>query len=539
MDNLVFRGKDEKEQEGVKNLLEKERAEGAKLVENELEKTDNDLRIIEKVNDILGELFDKLGLPPPEGMDPDRVHFFDKEGLLKRADGNASTLAHYHPPKKEIDVNIGAIESDYKELAVILHEGIHYHSFQKFEKRDSIDEGPYAMPYRVGYHLTSEKWSLAEGGLKRFNEGLVDAMTHHLLLERREELESEFDILLKDFPEVADIPYGYYAKIIESICTQVAEFKGSTPEEVRDTLFRGEFTGEMMHLRDIEKVYGKEALRVLVALDNPDEELRHGVKQLVSKFFASSDPQERDLLKEKILSISDFNQDDYLSKREIKKLKAEVTEKVKKLEGVTDIDGMPAYEGFEEAALILSCESPFLNPNGTESLGSSEGFIDQMPAVPWIDLKARHDLWEYEEEYKIFETLKEKFNFEREDLEYVANEEGHPLWEVMRKEVSNPEMIDDFRYRIKTLVIEQNNLELIIDDFYKNEGKPKKEDERVRVQPSRRMTAWRIRNGSDEDYQADSSQMEAEEVAALAERVKRYQKEMKRFEDQLKRRYYM
>lgn len=71
-------------------------------------------------------------------------------------------------------------------------------------------------------------------------------------------------------------------------------------------LKKGLFTGEMMHLRDIERTFGENSLRILGSWvptdddDNPDKVA--GYKKIY-KFFATDDAAEREKLRQELLLV--------------------------------------------------------------------------------------------------------------------------------------------------------------------------------------------------------------------------------------------
>jgi len=62
--------------------------------------------------------------------------------------------------------------------------------------------------------------------------------------------------------ENKDIFYNLPLEILEIVLEKIAKNNKEKPEQVWQRFKKGFFTGEMMHLRDVEKTFGKGALRV-------------------------------------------------------------------------------------------------------------------------------------------------------------------------------------------------------------------------------------------------------------------------------------
>jgi hypothetical protein len=84
-------------------------------------------------------------------------------------------------------------------------------------------------------------------------------------------------------------------EIVEIIIQKVAEKKGEDRELVWQRFKRGLFSGEMMHLRDIEETFGKGSLRILASLESEDVPVA-----MVKKYFESENETEKNAIAREI-----------------------------------------------------------------------------------------------------------------------------------------------------------------------------------------------------------------------------------------------
>jgi hypothetical protein len=76
--------------------------------------------------------------------------------------------------------------------------------------------------------------------------------------------------------------------------------KGETKEDVWKRFKRGEFTGEMMHLRDVETAFGAHSLEILAMMESRKFNKR------ILKYFSTKDLIERERIGKKIISWAKF-----------------------------------------------------------------------------------------------------------------------------------------------------------------------------------------------------------------------------------------
>jgi hypothetical protein len=273
-------------EKAVREEIDRKKEVGAKILEGETKKTQKQLKLIELVNLYLQDEFKKLGIATIAPFPPHRFHFL-KPTVFAQHFPNHKTVAFYKSlPEDGIYVYDDTFEG-WDELDIcstIIHETIHALSHQKYFaslKEQSLKQ------YRVGYGIEhpKDKHSHFDG----FVEAITTKLENELYHKHEEELVSELKLEPKGIPKVLDI-YDYYVETIGVIIGKVAEIKNENPEKVWERFKRGLFTGEMMHLRDIERAFGNESLRVLAALGiSKDNEENEQLAILVRDYFETND----------------------------------------------------------------------------------------------------------------------------------------------------------------------------------------------------------------------------------------------------------
>src|SRR3989344_2351043 len=122
---------------------------------------------------------------------------------------------------------------------------------------------------RVGYLQINTNDSGTHEHLRGFNEGIVEALAQEWSSKHREKIKALLHVDDADFEHPilqARNSYGTEQKVANAIAEGIAGAKQETPETVHRRLARGHFTGEMMHLRDIDTAFGKGSLRLLAAI---------------------------------------------------------------------------------------------------------------------------------------------------------------------------------------------------------------------------------------------------------------------------------
>lgn len=295
---LIHGVKNEEERADVTEALN-EWAENARVpLEGEQPKTEEELKMIQIINSFIAEEFERLGVRESFiPIDPEQVHLlswnvFEKKygKTLVFGSANSGTQAIYI--NKDFDPSPNAI------FARIFHEMLHLASHQKFYFNR---ETHVIQDYRVGYGQTNQE---EEDEFRGFNEFLTDAAVFSIWGRHIGDLNAGLSFT-ED--EANNTPLAYftrYMSLFREILFRVAEKRNETPGETADRFTKGMFTGEMMHLRDIEKIYGENALRVLSLLGKKDvsKDEMENVDQKVKEYFHETDEGKRKAIAEELLT---------------------------------------------------------------------------------------------------------------------------------------------------------------------------------------------------------------------------------------------
>jgi hypothetical protein len=272
---------------------------------NEVKKTGEEIETIKKIEtDVNRELVD-LGLKPDYQINPDQVHIV----LTKSTSPFHFTAGRHNALKPGIVLNrengqtlyvklmckiISLFRpvrttADIKELEVptLTHESVHDRSFHKYRVTEDKNSTTKVDDYRVGYHINAdEPENVWFGG---FNEAVTDRTMEDIINRDKDANEEKFQTRSK---------YKFNLEIVDKIAEKIAAVKGETKEEVWKRIKRGQFTGEMMHLRDIEKTFGPGSLRVLASMPTV---VRKYHKKLFKTYFETDDEKVKKKIAKEIL----------------------------------------------------------------------------------------------------------------------------------------------------------------------------------------------------------------------------------------------
>jgi len=270
--NKVVKGQD-LEKEKAENFLCHFKNSPINFKEDGLEKTAEEIKVLNDFNDFLGEEFEEMNLPFKD-VPQDRIIFLNSESFDKLGEKEFKT-ALYDNYNNVIVANHGYEEWESKRLfwyKAILHEMIHFVSFQKNLLIKKEDNRTQINNLRVGYRGRGKE--VKNDIFKGFNEGMTDLIVMDILKKHKEELALDFNISKEEEEEFISTKKQFYeyAFFINDLIKRIAEKTDKDEGEVWKKMKEGCFTGEMMHLREIERVLGKDSLKILSRLGYSDEE---------------------------------------------------------------------------------------------------------------------------------------------------------------------------------------------------------------------------------------------------------------------------
>ncbi len=284
---------DEKEREKIAAHFEESFREGLEPVAGEIEKSGEVLRYVEKINGYLNEELKVLGLEEVQ-LDARRIHILPTDDFKKEFP-HAEANGVYRDSADGVYVKQD--KSRLQAYKSLLHEVVHQISFRSVYGNPETRQ-TYVL--RNGY--TNEQPN--EEGHEHFrglNEAVVDSIVKEILNKHAHELIKEFSINEEEQHESVNY-YSEFMEILNTVMDKIAEKNGENRETVWERFKKGEFTGKMMHMRDVERTFGKGALRVLAALGSGTKHMRY--PKMIEKmkgYFQSDDEAEKERIAKEIL----------------------------------------------------------------------------------------------------------------------------------------------------------------------------------------------------------------------------------------------
>ncbi len=274
------------EAELAEGFLRECREKGMQPIEGELQKTEEDKQMIAEVNAIIRSESKVFGIEL-ETIEQDSVHFLPAE-ICKRM-GLYETGGAYDPKFGRILLNDELLKDKGRRISAVLHESLHAISHHKFFL---CDDGAIEN-YRVGYQNkpTHQEYQWFEG----FNEAVLCVFQNLLLDIHSDELNKKFGFTEEDITHIKKWR-SIYEESLWSMIHKIADYKGESLYTTANRFVKGHFTGEMLHLKDIEKVYGPKSLRILAMLDDGHDSRPEQVllRNMVLKYFSVEDASQRE-----------------------------------------------------------------------------------------------------------------------------------------------------------------------------------------------------------------------------------------------------
>ncbi len=295
-----FEKSEPSEQEDVLAALQAQKDRGKERIPNEREKTPEELELIKKVNGFFVEDFAELGLPTPRPVSPKQFHFVANSTVndgYSHMDPMSCSATISQPEEQRVgDPNIVIMNS----IKGLIHEATHLYAITKSyynKKKKNV------VSYRTGYHVTNQQTgSTLQERLRAFNEGVVDKSALGMLGGHIDDLAPIYNLDPEKMKRASVGGYNH-VHLVNDIIVGVSKKTGESAYDVWKRIRRGQYTGEMMHLRDIEKAYGQGSLEVLdSAIADAKTDAEKERNQKVFSYFKAESPKERETLKQEILS---------------------------------------------------------------------------------------------------------------------------------------------------------------------------------------------------------------------------------------------
>lgn len=264
--NFVGPGRTDKEESLASFSIAQKRVEANRFHESELEKTPEERAAIELLSSLLQEEFQGLEIAEIPEIRENRFHIMTDEWFDKNRP--KWLMGNYFPFEDSAFFCRGRFETPLQLYKTMFHEGVHAVSHQKHW----LDvPGKRVNEYRVGYQVANTaKRGEEHTHLEAFNEGVTEMTVEHMFHKYRQDIMEKFSVSTSDLKD-SKFSYPLFRGVVNNICEGLASYENDEnirPMQVWERIKRGQFTGEMMHLRDIERTYGRGALKILDALQS-------------------------------------------------------------------------------------------------------------------------------------------------------------------------------------------------------------------------------------------------------------------------------
>lgn len=271
---------------------------GREPIEGEEPKTEKEKQIIQMVNLFLVQEFERLEIEEPFiPILPEQIHLLSREVYKTKTEREDTSHGFAVPTAQAVCINKNS-SSQKSFFATVFHEMVHLASHQKYSVHP---ENKKVQMYRIGYGVINQE---GKDKFRGFNEFLTDAVVYEIWRRHIDELQEKLSFTKEEVNSISLSYFNKYKGLFRGIITQMAENGEQKPQEIADRILKGMFTGEMMHLRDIKKVYGENALEILSLLGKRDvlKDEAETIDKKVTEYFHETDEGKRKAIAEELLT---------------------------------------------------------------------------------------------------------------------------------------------------------------------------------------------------------------------------------------------
>ena len=268
------------------------------IFDDEIEKTEEEIRFIEKANQYIQKELEALGIHDYHKLEPGSFCFVDREKLFPE-DTKRDVVGLYNPQTNIIFYNKRGCDK-FDMYYLLIHEMVHAASFHKFHiALERNAPGVRITQRRLGYEHKAQQGN--DQHFAALNEALTDEFASNVIFHNWDDMKKEFSFTESDRERA--LTYIDYIKVIEKVFQKIAKNSGEEIANVRGRFMRGLFNGNMLHLRDIEETFGKGSLRILATACVPNGSVpESNAIELAQRYFDSEDQKEKDIIAKMILS---------------------------------------------------------------------------------------------------------------------------------------------------------------------------------------------------------------------------------------------
>ena len=282
----------------ISSFLENKKNEAMESIEGEYIKTPEELTVIKLIDQYLNEELKELGIKKTIEILPNQVHLLPTSIYNKTHGGSPKKekpAAFFDPHYQGIYVNRDKAKGRTNLYHSIMHESIHQASFLRFsykEERDTVK----IDSYRVGYSVDGQEHEHFRG----LNEMMIEKIIPEIIKKHEKELVKKLKITPEEDNQTVK---RYPSELLDIIIKEVAKRNDEKEEETWQRFKKGLFTGELMHLREVERTFGKGSLRILAALESGTrgEVGRGKAYNRILEYFSIDNEEKREQIAEEIL----------------------------------------------------------------------------------------------------------------------------------------------------------------------------------------------------------------------------------------------
>ena len=289
-----------------KHLANMDKATRNELDENELPKTEEELRFIELANDQTNELLKLASIEPYDV--PERNFHKIKQELYKKYKSE-TTAGFFEERYQMILLNANIVPSNrlYKAL-VIFHELLHMKSYLAYHASAEEEDGRkilHTTKYREGVDVRSAPMKELTGDEHEHFYGLNEAIVSYeekiylqklmqtpLFTEEKQNLLSseiepakehlvkeqgipEDELVAIDTSENYYLSIGYQAqrKVLDYVCEQIAQDTNRSVEDIHGEFLKSQLSGKLVFLAKlVENSFGEKSFAELGKLTSKNED---------------------------------------------------------------------------------------------------------------------------------------------------------------------------------------------------------------------------------------------------------------------------
>lgn len=306
--------------ERFKEFLARNKEE-VRFFDDGLEKTPEQIKMINIAIELINQELEELGINDKLELPIERIHFLPLSTFIKKnSDGKiVQVMGTSSQVKNEIKIN-GELDGP-DLLNSLIHELIHMASYEKYyiDIKDNPSQDSNGdellevnIKNRLGYHFMGSDGKPQMERLIGLNEMITEKIDVDICKKHKHEIRKKINLSRKEIKNLVDNNYLKHRprEILDLIIEEIARVKEERIDDVWKRFEKGLFTGEMMHLRDIERVFGAGALEVLSVLnlseiDDDEEQIRDNEHKVLI-YFITKDKSRREKIFEEIFNPAEL-----------------------------------------------------------------------------------------------------------------------------------------------------------------------------------------------------------------------------------------